>query len=488
MSTQTKTNQTMNHKYPQPLANLPEQIVTAERLIKHIEEEQEVSIWDVAYEYMQQVYPNGSPNNLAGVGEQVVEKLKQHPSLWYNSPNYSCIGEYRVQGYEWMKFIWHIRYVCQVCQNPVSEDKESDEEEVEETTSTAAAAPTESGYSKQQFQKLVSGMKKFVSTTASVAEFMETSPSDLINVTKDVVSSLRGSNEEFDSVYGQLSDDDHNTFHETMSSMLWAMMPKVQEEQFKQFLNTTLINFVVSEQFTALKGQQMPLQGKMGKAKGLYFKWINQASEHAPIFKLLTKNQKSKLTAKMSEAIKAEFENDTVEMTVQKAPSSPSPPPPSPQKEAEAEAKVDEPVVERQITPEPKTPPIEELIGERSRTQPPLMNQPPMKKVRFDEPPHLTHLDLASSPASDCSENVEPKAPVEVKSFSFSESEQKMVTSSEVVDESVSNSKALSSFERLTDKFLSLVMSNKTDESQESHESQESQEAVEPTVVVTQSE
>lgn len=422
MSTQTET---MNHKYPQPLANLPEQIVSAEKLIKHIEEERDVSIWDVAYEYMQEFHPNGLPKDFIGVGEQVVKKLKRHPSLWYNSPNYNCIGEYRVQGYEWMKFIWHIRYVCQVCQQEPVNAEESEKEEVEETTSTS-----ESGYSKQQFQKLMSMMNRFITTT-SVAEFMETSSDDLINlidVTSDVISSLRSSNEEFNSVFGQLSEDDHKTLHETMSSMLWKMKPKIEQEKFKQFLNTTLINFVVSEQFTALKGEDMPLQAKMGKAKGLYFKWINQTSEYAPIFKMLTKNQKSKLTEKMNEAVKAEFESEIVEMSVQKAQLSPS----------SQEGKVNvEPVIERQTTPvplEPKTPPIEELIGKRPLTPPPMMDEPPTKKLRFGELVHLDHLDLASSPASNHHENIEPKTPVEVKSFSFSESKQKMVTSSEVLD------------------------------------------------------
>ena len=211
MSTQTET---MNHKYPQPLANLPEQIVSAEKLIKHIEEERDVSIWDVAYEYMQEFHPNGLPKDFIGVGEQVVKKLKRHPSLWYNSPNYNCIGEYRVQGYEWMKFIWHIRYVCQVCQQEPVNAEESEKEEVEETTSTS-----ESGYSKQQFQKLMSGMNRFITTTTSVAEFMETSPDDLIDVTSDVISSLRSSNEEFDSIFGQLSEDDHKTFHDLPSAI-----------------------------------------------------------------------------------------------------------------------------------------------------------------------------------------------------------------------------------------------------------------------------
>lgn len=470
MSTQTETN--MNHKYPESLAILPEQIVSAERLIKHIEEEQHVSIWDVAYEYMQQHYPNGPPPNLTEVGEQVVEKLRRHPSLWYISPNYTCIGEYRVQGYEWMQFIWHIRNVCNVCQSDQSFEQDEVEEEVqespsvfEESASVAAGAPVPTGYSKQQLQKLMGEMKKFISTTASVAEYMETGPDNLFDITADVIAALRKSNEEFDSVFNQLSEQDCETFNETMNSILLKMKPEIDQTQFKQFANTTLINFIISEPFTALKGQQMPIQAKMGKAKGLYFKWINQISEYEHIFKMLTKNQKSKLTVKINDSVKAEFENETVEITVQKAPVSPSLPPPSSEGYEEPPVEPIAAQLERQITPhlsEPQTPPLlavnVELVDNRSRTPPHLEVQPPAKRVRFDEPKdfkHLEHLDLTSSPASN--EEIEPKAPVpvSVKSFSFSESEQKMIDSSKT------------SSEELTNKLQSLVVSGEPESDEE---------------------
>lgn len=136
MSTQTMKNN--YHKYPEPLPVLPEQIVTAKRMIEYIEKDAEVSIGDVVYEYMQQHFPNGPPYNLTSVGEAVVEKLRRHPSLWYKSPNYTCIGEYCVQGYEWMKFIWYIRNICNICQRDYSLETDDEDNVFAEEVSVKA--------------------------------------------------------------------------------------------------------------------------------------------------------------------------------------------------------------------------------------------------------------------------------------------------------------------------------------------------------------
>lgn len=105
----------MNRKYPQALPDLPEQVVSSEKMIKHIEEERGVSIWDTAFLFMQKNYPIEHPSNYTGIAEKVVEMLKVHPSLDEVSPNSNCIGEYRVVGEESLNFINYIRHACSHC-------------------------------------------------------------------------------------------------------------------------------------------------------------------------------------------------------------------------------------------------------------------------------------------------------------------------------------------------------------------------------------
>lgn len=105
----------MSRKYSKALPELPEQIVSSEKLINHIEKDCGVSIWDLAFNFMQKNYSNEHPSNYMGIAEKVIEMLKQHPSLDRVSPNYSCIGEYRVVGEEWVKFINYIRHACSHC-------------------------------------------------------------------------------------------------------------------------------------------------------------------------------------------------------------------------------------------------------------------------------------------------------------------------------------------------------------------------------------
>lgn len=255
--TQTET-QTMNHKYPQPLQLLPEQLVSAERLVEHIEEEQEVSIRDVAYEYMKERFPNGLPKpseeseeseepvvNMTGIGEKVVEKLRHHPSLWYNSPNYNCIGEYRVEGYEWMRFINYIRTICYECM--IEEDDQEEKErtvEVQETTSSHASQPPPPP----------------------------------------------------------------------------RPLPKnVNDTDFNQFVNNSFTAFFNSDEFVALKqsDQNLQLKGKIGKAKGHYFKFINKCGDFSSTLRELNKDQKLELVQRFLERIENEYEN--IEVSVQKS-------------------------------------------------------------------------------------------------------------------------------------------------------------------------
>lgn len=346
---QTEINYRENYKYPIALANLPEQIVTADKMIEHIEKECKVSIWNFIYEYMQQYYPDGPPNDLTGVGEAIVKNLKEHPSLLYRSPNFNCIGEYRVQGYEWMRFIMHIRYICNVCQKLNEEDDDNDdEEEDEEEDEDNIEEENETSYTKQQFTKLLVDMNKYISNSKSVIEYMESYPEDLCDVTIDIINYLTNNDKEFDNVYDKLCDDDRSEFHDKMSSILWDMEPKIREDEFNKFINTTLTNFIQSEQFIILKKQDMLFNNKIGKAKGLYFKFINNStSKYSLIFKMLTKNQKSKLNNEIHDKIYEELlKEETHEIT--------------------------------------DTPPIELLIGKRPHSPPPLISEPHIKKARLD--------------------------------------------------------------------------------------------------------
>lgn len=319
---------TYTHKYPEPLALLPNQIVTAEKLLDHIAE-RDVDLYQIVSDYLSEHYSKGCPNNFTEIGEAIIEIVRKHPNLWYNSPNNICIGEYRVQGYEWMCFIWSIRNLIHYHLYPEGDADDSNyEDEVEQTETnddvkedeeitTSVQTQQEEGYSPQLFQKFLSAVKKYVNSTDSVAEFMESNPTDLTDFRQKLLGIVSEQDSAYPPMVSNFKEADQIKFSTTVYELLNSLRPQIGLDQFKEFMSSTVISFVITPDMQELKESSIPLKAKMGKSKGLFFKYVATSEQFGPVFKMLTKYQKNKLNAHMATAFELEFQEILV--TIEKA-------------------------------------------------------------------------------------------------------------------------------------------------------------------------
>jgi hypothetical protein len=276
----------MNRKYPEPLPELPEQIVSSEKLINHIEEECEVSIWDTAFLFMQTNYPNEHPSNYTGIAEKVVEMLKEHPSLNRVSPNSSCIGEYRVVGEEWVKFINYIRHACSHCRTDdfkkapqsVDDDVEVDVDDDADEDDDVADVDDEDDADVDVKENSVS-LTGVVETKVDETKVVETKVDDSV----------------FDGVDEQIKD----FYLKTVPQFLETKEFDDVDNYFDLPENAT------SKPLKGPKGYyKLSFQATANRARGYYMRYINNNRDLYSVYKIFSDEQKAKLVELYTNAVK----------------------------------------------------------------------------------------------------------------------------------------------------------------------------------------
>ena len=121
-------------------------------------------------------------------------------------------------------------------------------------------------------------------------------PLEFIN---DFRQQLLGIVSEQDSAYPpmvfNLKEADQTKLNTTVDELLNNLRPQIGLDQFKEFMSSTVISFVATPGMQELKESSVPLKAKMGKSKGLFFKYVATSEQFGPVFKMLTKYQKNKL-------------------------------------------------------------------------------------------------------------------------------------------------------------------------------------------------
>lgn len=350
---------TYTHKYPEPLALLPNQIVTAEKLLDHIAE-RDVDLYEIVSNYLKKHYSSGCPSNFTGISEAIIEIVRKHPNLWYNSPNSICIGEYRVQGYEWIRFIWSIQNMIYYHFNPEGDTNDAgDTNDVNnEKTTSHVQTDKEKGYSPQLFQKFMLAVKKYVNSTDLVAEFMDSNPTDLTDFRQQLVNIVSEQDSVYPSMVLNFKEVDKTHFNSTVEELLNSLRPQIDQDQFKEFMSNTIINFVTTPSMEELKKSSVPLKAKIGKSKGLFYKYVASSEQFGPIFKMLTKYQKNKLNSYMQTTFESEFQE--IQVTVEKEKSEENTDVPTIEQLAEASTEpfftkksLDEKFIEPLVLPQP---------------------------------------------------------------------------------------------------------------------------------------
>ena len=307
-----------NYKYPNPLPLLPEQCVTAQKMVDYIEGEREIDIRTVAAKVAPTVTewtgkthsgPEDPPTNLTGYGEAVVRELKE--MLKYEAPHNQCIGEYRVIGMEWMEFIWYVRNCVHYFYHPEDDPNNQDDDEEDQV-------PEEPAFNEEQaFQRVWSMCMKCLNTNSEVGKQLNEDV-ESIHVLDTIIATGLKSDDEVYAMYTQLSDEKRTELHDKLFVQFARLRPTVSLEQLHQLRTLSFEQFTQDEAFKTLQSQELDIDNKVKRAKGLYFKTIGKSTGLSDNLRKLTKFQKSWLVEQLEKMLQDQFAKRPVEMTVEK--------------------------------------------------------------------------------------------------------------------------------------------------------------------------